>query len=215
MFLLYQITPVCGSWYQAIMIHVSRLTFIRTINSAITMTSSWARWRLESPAPRLFTQAFIQAQIKEKIKAPRKISLKFVPKGPFDHNPALVQIMPWRRVGKKANIWTNADLTHWRIHAALWGDELMFLFYQITPVCGSWYQAIMIHVSRLAFIRTINSAITMTSSWARWRLESPASRLFTQAFIQAQIKENIKALRHWPLCEEFTGDRWIPRTKGQ
>ena len=26
--------------------------------------------------------------------------------------------------------------------------------------------------------------------------------------------KNIKALRHWPLCGEFTGDRWIPRTKG-
>ena len=33
----------------------------------------------------------------------------------------------------------------------------------------------------------------------------PASRLFTQPFIQAQIKENIKAPRHWPLCGEFTG----------
>ena len=32
---------------------------------------------------------------------------------------------------------------------------------------------------------------------------------------KAQIKENIKAPRHWPLCWEFTGDRWIPRTKGQ
>ena len=41
------------------------------------------------------------------------------------------------------------------------------------------------------------------------------SRLFTQPFIQAQIKENIKAPCHWPLCGEFTGDRWIPRTKGQ
>ena len=30
-----------------------------------------------------------------------------------------------------------------------------------------------------------------------------------------EIKENIKALRHWPLCGEFTGDRWIPRTNGQ
>ena len=57
--------------------------------------------------------------------------------------------------------------------------------------------------------------ITMTSWWA-WRcLKSPASRLFTQSFIQAQIKENIKAPRHWPLCMEFTGDRGIPRTKGQ
>ena len=35
------------------------------------------------------------------------------------------------------------------------------------------------------------------------------------SFIRAQIKENIKASRHWPLCREFTGHRWIPRTKGQ
>ena len=29
-------------------------------------------------------------------------------------------------------------------------------------------------------------------------------------FIQAQIKENIKAPRLWQLCGEFTGDRWVP-----
>ena len=46
---------------------------------------------------------------------------------------------------------------------------------------------------------------TMTSQWPRWRLKSPASRLFTQPFIQTQIKENIKAPRHWPLWGEFTG----------
>ena len=44
---------------------------------------------------------------------------------------------------------------------------------------------------------------------------SPASRLFTQPFIQAQVKENIKAPRHWPLCGEFTGNWRIPRTKDQ
>ena len=33
--------------------------------------------------------------------------------------------------------------------------------------------------------------------------------------MQTQIKENIKAQRHWPSCGEFTGDRWIPRTNGQ
>ena len=27
-----------------------------------------------------------------------------------------------------------------------------------------------------------------------------------QPFIQAQIKENTKAPRHWPLCGEFTGE---------
>ena len=31
--------------------------------------------------------------------------------------------------------------------------------------------------------------------------------------IQAQITENIKAPRHWPLCGEFTGDQWIPLHK--
>ena len=46
-------------------------------------------------------------------------------------------------------------------------------------------------------------------------MASPASRLFTQQFIQTQIKENIKAPHHWPLCGEFTGDRWIPHTNGQ
>ena len=49
--------------------------------------------------------------------------------------------------------------------------------------------------------------ITVTSQWARRCLKSPASRLFTQPFIQVQIKEHIKAPRHWPLRREFTGVR--------
>ena len=39
--------------------------------------------------------------------------------------------------------------------------------------------------------------------------------IFTQPLIQAQIKENTEAPRHWPLWGEFIGDRWVPRTKGQ
>ena len=57
--------------------------------------------------------------------------------------------------------------------------------------------------------------ITVTSQWARWHLKSPASRLFTQPFVLALIKENIKVPCHWPLCGQFTDDRWIPRKKGQ
>ena len=42
------------------------------------------------------------------------------------------------------------------------------------------------------------------------------SQLFAQPFVQAQIiKENIKALCHWPLLGESTSDWWIPLTKGQ
>ena len=67
------------------------------------------------------------------------------------------------------------------------------------------------HISMKFYLK-----ITMTSQWVQWHLKSPASPLFTQPFIRAQIKENIKATRHWPLCwGEFTGDRWIPRTNGQ
>ena len=39
----------------------------------------------------------------------------------------------------------------------------------------------------------------------RWRLKSPASWLFIQSFIQAQIKENIKAPRHWPMWGNSPG----------
>ena len=42
----------------------------------------------------------------------------------------------------------------------------------------------------------------------------PHERLLNRLF-KTQIKENIKVPRHWPLCGEFTGDLWIPRTKGQ
>ena len=53
-------------------------------------------------------------------------------------------------------------------------------------------------------------SITLTSLWPQWRLKSPASRMFTQPYIQTQIKENIKAPRHWPLCGEFTGTGEFP-----
>ena len=32
--------------------------------------------------------------------------------------------MAWRRPGRQAIIWTNADPVHWRIYVALAGDEL-------------------------------------------------------------------------------------------
>ena len=46
-------------------------------------------------------------------------------------------------------------------------------------------------------------------------MSAMASQITIQPFIQALIKENIKDPRHWPLCGEFTGDRWIPLHKGQ
>ena len=37
--------------------------------------------------------------------------------------------------------------------------------------------------------------------------------VYSAVYLGADKK--IKALRDWPLCREFTGDRWIPRTNGQ
>ena len=39
--------------------------------------------------------------LNENVWIPIKISLKFVPKGPINNNPALVKIMAWRRSGDK------------------------------------------------------------------------------------------------------------------
>ena len=57
--------------------------------------------------------------------------------------------------------------------------------------------------------------IRVTSWWTLWGLKLPASRLFVQPFVQAPIKENIKAPHHWPFWGESTGHRWIPLTKAR
>ena len=54
------------------------------------------------------------------------------------------------------------------------------------------------------------------SSWEARRQEETIMYTETnQVFVQVQIKENIKAPRHWPLLGETSGDRWISLTKGQ
>ena len=74
--------------------------------------------------------------------------------------------------------------------------------------------------SRVVFVThiicDIIMSITRVTSWCHdeekplvtswWHLKSPASRLFTQPFIQAQINEHYKTPGHWPLCGEFTGE---------
>ena len=40
-------------------------------------------------------------------------------------------------------------------------------------------------------------------------------RFFSHPFVQVQIKEDIKAPRHWHLWEESISNQWIPLTKGQ
>ena len=51
-------------------------------------------------------------------------------------------------------------------------------------------------------------------------MSSKASQITSVSIVYLTIclfadQENIKAMGHWPLWGEFTGDWWITRTKGQ
>ena len=60
-------------------------------------------------------------------------------------------------------------------------------------------------------------SITVTSEWARWRLKSPALglRIVCTTVCSGADKKTMKALRHWPLWGEFTGDRWSLRADSE
>ena len=96
---------------------------------------------------------------------------------------------------------------NWRVRNKLWRLGITWSF----PYCSEREK----QREMKGICRKWEWDIIMTSWWVRWRPKSPASRLLTHPFVQAQIKENTKGLRHWPLWGEFTGGWWIPRTKGQ
>ena len=50
-----------------------------------------------------------------------KISLKFVPEGPIDNTPALVQIMDWCQ----AIIWSSDGIVNWCIYAPVGPNQLI------------------------------------------------------------------------------------------
>ena len=86
-------------------------------------------------------------------------------------------------------------------------DIKRYVWKRTVKVITHW-NAKMILVAPLWLLLTV--VFIRTTLWsARWRVKSPASRLFNQLFIQTQIKENIKAPRHWPLWGKFTGDQLI------
>ena len=63
------------------------------------------------------------------------------------------------------------------------------------------------HVYNGVELGQLLSGVTLSLYWAQWCLKSQASRLFAQPFVQAQINENIKSARHWPLWGESSDDQ--------
>ena len=76
---------------------------------------------LDKMAAILADNIFKYIFVNEKFCILIKISLMFVPKGPIDDNPALVQIIARRRIGDKPL--SEPMLTHRHTYAALRGDE--------------------------------------------------------------------------------------------
>ena len=66
--------------------------------------------------------------LNEKVRISIKISLKFVPKGPINNNPALVQIMAWRRPGDKplSELMMVSLLTHICVTRSQWVNRRRF-----------------------------------------------------------------------------------------
>ena len=70
------------------------------------------------------------------------------------------------------------------------------------------------NIYKLDLIKHLRSFSTTSLRWRHNEHDGvsnhqPHDCLFNRLF-KAEIKENIKALRLWPLWGEFTGDRWIP-----
>ena len=120
---------------------------------------------------------------------------------------------------KKNNKHAPCWLAHWVSLFNLVNDTQVCIKSLLTIWLGTLYENAFCHiiVFKYCFWLAGSSAIIITVAllWARWRIKSPASRLFRKPFVQSQIKRNIKAPLHWPLWAEFTRHRWIPCTKGQ
>ena len=76
------------------------------VHSYSPYLSESATWFINKLRPKPNEQYFADDIFKriffnENIWIPIKISLKFVPKGPINNIPSLVQIMAWRRSGDK------------------------------------------------------------------------------------------------------------------
>ena len=89
----------------------------------------WKMLGVNSLRPRQNRRHFADNDFKcnflsENVWIPIKISLKFVPKGPINNIPALVQIMAWCGTGESHYL-TNDDPVQRSIYASLGLNELM------------------------------------------------------------------------------------------
>ena len=102
--------------------HPSNLRTIQSLEPPVSwrpVLTHWGREEMDAITQTTFSSAFF---LKENVWIPTIISLKFVPKGPINNIPALVQIMAWRRPGDKtlSEPMMVSLLTHIRVTRPQW-----------------------------------------------------------------------------------------------
>ena len=128
------------------MIYIFDCVQVTYIFRFITITSWWARWRLKSPAFRLFTQRFLQAKIK-------KSKLRVT--GLYEGNSPVTGEIPSQRASnaENASIW-------WRHHVysvtayrrgTVWPNDLPCLIWKINKMVlvflAEWFPSPLPHLS--------------------------------------------------------------------
>ena len=118
----------------------------------VKMVHNWGCWRfnsINSLRPRrnenFANDIFKHIFFNENVWISIKISLKFVPKGPINNIPALIQIMAWRRSVDKplsepmmVTLPTHICVTLPQCVNSL-GDVAVFSYILFSNTCNDWY----------------------------------------------------------------------------
>ena len=105
----------------------------------MAILTHWGRDKMDAISQTTFFKCIF---LNENVWIPIKISLKFVPKGPINNIPALVQIMAWRRPGDKPLSETVMVrlLTHICVTRPQWVKKAILIFFFVSksiPSCDS------------------------------------------------------------------------------
>ena len=100
--------------------------FFRITTTCLSHLSSliWVNtWRPRQNGRHFADDIFKWIFLNENVWIPIKIPLKFVPRGPINNIPAMVQIMAWRRPGAKP-LSEPMTVVYWHIYASLGLNKL-------------------------------------------------------------------------------------------
>ena len=171
---------------------------------------------------------FISIFLDENVWITIKISMKFLPNGPINSTPALIQILVWRRLSDKP-LSEPMMLCYWRIYASC---GLIDLSHQGTMSphyrdinSSTAYILASQHWCRYAWYPKLTNLfwdkngmapryIVLVKTWNcfSWGLWYTVASLGWAVVMMTSYNANIFSVTGH-LCGEFTGPRWIPRTK--